>query len=55
VIKAICNNFITERCGNETIAVGLNTVREIFARVPAVLHEEGMGDLVQVSLDLEEL
>ena len=29
VIKTIANNFITDRCPEEVIAVGLNAVREV--------------------------
>jgi len=47
VIRTITNNFITERCTNEAITVGLNAVREVINRAPALLHEEGMGDLIQ--------
>lgn len=51
VIRAIAFNFITERCNNEVISVGINAVREIMQRVPAILREPGMddfmGDLVQ--------
>ena len=47
MLKAIAHNFITERCANEVIAVGMNAVREIIARCPALLHEDGMGDFVQ--------
>lgn len=47
VIKAIAYNFITERCSNEVVAVGINSVREILSRVPSVLREPGMDDFVQ--------
>ncbi len=47
VVRTIAHNFITERCTNEQMAVGLNAVREVMARVPSILREEGMGDLVQ--------
>lgn len=47
VIRAIAFNFITERCTNEVIAVGINSIREIFARVPAILREPGMDDFVE--------
>lgn len=47
VIKAIAYNFITERCSNEVITVGINSVREVIARVPSVLREPGMDDFVQ--------
>jgi protein SDA1 len=47
VVKAIAYNFITERCTNESIAVGINSVREIFVRSPALLREPDMADFVQ--------
>lgn len=47
VLRTIANNFITERCNNEVITVGINTVREIITRVPALLNEAGMDDFVQ--------
>ena len=47
VVKTIAHNFITERCTNEQIAVGLNSVREIIGRVPSMLREDGMGDFIQ--------
>ena len=47
VLKTIANNFITERCSNEVITVGINTVREVIIRVPALLNEPDMGDFVQ--------
>ena len=46
-IKAIAYNFITDRCTNEVIAVGINSVREILVRVPALLLEEDMEDFIQ--------
>jgi hypothetical protein len=46
VIKAIAYNFITERCTNEVIAVGINSVREIIARIPAILREPDMDDFI---------
>jgi len=47
VVKAIAYNFVTERCTNEVISVGINAIREIILRAPALLREEGMGDFVQ--------
>ena len=47
VVRAIAFNFITERCSNEVIAVGMNSVREIFSRVPAILREPDMGDFIE--------
>jgi protein SDA1 len=46
VIKSVAFNFIAERCSEEIISVGLNAVREIISRVPAVLKEAGIDDLV---------
>ncbi len=47
IVKAIAYNFISERCSNEVIAVGINAVREIMNRVPSLLREDGMGDFIQ--------
>ncbi|ETW05290.1 hypothetical protein H310_04244 [Aphanomyces invadans] len=47
VVKTIANSFIVERCASEVIAVGINAVREVFARVPLVMDEPGMDDLIQ--------
>ncbi|KAH9113702.1 hypothetical protein AeMF1_012141 [Aphanomyces euteiches] len=47
VVKTIANSFIVERCSSEVIAVGINAVREIFARVPLVMEEDGMDALIQ--------
>ena len=48
VIKAVAYNFVTERCPGEVMALGINTIREVAKRIPAVLEEEGMDFLVQV-------
>lgn len=37
LLKTIAYNFITERCSNETLAVGINTVRELISRYPSLL------------------
>lgn len=50
-IKAIAYNFVTERCSGEVMALGINSVREIARRIPALLEEEGMDALVLVSLE----
>ncbi|KAL7537647.1 hypothetical protein ACHAXR_009111 [Thalassiosira sp. AJA248-18] len=47
ILKTIAHNFITERCSGEQMAVGINAVRAICARVPSVLsgeEEEGVND-----------
>lgn len=49
ILKTIAHNFITERCSEEQMAVGINAVRSICARVPSVLStdddEEGGGEI----------
>ncbi|KAL0892988.1 hypothetical protein ABMA27_014655 [Loxostege sticticalis] len=47
VMKAIANNFITERNSTDVMAVGLNAVREICSRCPLALEEDLLRDLVQ--------
>ena len=47
IIRSIANNFITDRNPPEVMQVGLNALREIFDRAPAVLAEPDMDDLVQ--------
>ena len=39
--------WYTERCTNEVMAVGINSVREILVRVPAILREPDMGDFIE--------
>jgi len=47
VLKAIVNNFVTERNAAEVMAVGLNAIREICARCPLVMTEDLLRDLVE--------
>ncbi|XP_053608072.1 protein SDA1 homolog [Plodia interpunctella] len=47
VMKAIANNFITERNSTDVMAVGLNAVREICSRCPLAVNEDLLRDLVQ--------
>lgn len=49
VIKAVAYNFVTERCPGEVMALGINSIREVARRIPALLEEEGMDVLVVVS------
>lgn len=48
VIKAVAYNFVTERCPGEVMALGINSIREVARRIPALLEEEGMDVLVLV-------
>jgi protein SDA1 len=47
VVKSIAHHFITERCTTEVVAIGINSVREVLVRVPALLKEPGMEDFIQ--------
>jgi len=47
VIKAIVNNFVSERNSSEVMAVGLNSIREICQRCPLVMDAELLQDLVE--------
>lgn len=47
VMRAISNNFITERNSTDVMAVGLNAIREICARCPLAIGEDLLRDLVQ--------
>jgi protein SDA1 len=44
-IKAVTNNFITERNSSDAIAMGLNAVREVCVRCPLVMSRELLADL----------
>jgi len=44
-LKAIVNNFVTERNSAEVMAVGLNAIRELCARCPLVMSEDLLRDL----------
>ena len=46
-LKAIVNNFVTERNSAEVMAVGLNAVRELSARCPLVMTSELLTDLAE--------
>eukprot|EP00123_Amoebidium_parasiticum_P010986 comp20446_c0_seq1/m.26000 comp20446_c0_seq1/g.26000 ORF comp20446_c0_seq1/g.26000 comp20446_c0_seq1/m.26000 type:complete len:691 (-) comp20446_c0_seq1:81-2153(-) len=47
VVLTVCNNFISERCSGEVMAVGLNTVRAICARCPLAMTPTLLQDLAQ--------
>ncbi|EEY68850.1 SDA1 family protein [Phytophthora infestans T30-4] len=46
IVKSIAHNFVTERCSSEVIAVGINSLRELFRRAPLLLECEGIDVLV---------
>nr|CAG4651672.1 EOG090X030C [Triops cancriformis] len=47
VLKALVNNFVTERNSAEVMAVGLNAIREMCARCPLVMSAELLQDLAE--------
>ena len=47
ITEKIINNYITEYCQNQHITVGLNTIREILARMPLALDEAQIEYLVE--------
>jgi protein SDA1 len=54
ILKTIAHNFITERCSEEQMAVGINGARAICARVPAILSlEESQESTGSTAMDIE--
>lgn len=54
ILKTIAHNFVTERCSEEQMAVGINAIRAICGRVPAVLNkEESQQSAGSVAFDVE--
>lgn len=54
IMKTVSHNFITERCTEEQMAVGINAVRAICARVPASLSaEESRESSGGAAMDIE--
>ncbi|KAI9250282.1 SDA1-domain-containing protein [Sporodiniella umbellata] len=47
VLKAIANNFVTDRVANEVMAVGINGIREICVRQPLAIDTTLLQDLTQ--------
>jgi len=47
VLRAITNNFVSEKNSTEAITVGINSIRELCARNPLVMNEDLLQDLVQ--------
>lgn len=47
VLKAIANNFVTDRAANEVMAVGINGIREICVRQPLAIDTTLLQDLTQ--------
>jgi len=47
ITEKIINNYITDYCQNQSMVVGLNTIREILARMPLALDEAQIEYLVE--------
>ena len=54
ILKTIAHNFVTERCSEEQIAVGINAIRAICARTPSVLSmEDAEDEAISMTFDVE--
>lgn len=54
ILKTIAHNFVTERCSEEQMAVGINAVRAICARTPSVLSiEDSKDEAISMAFDVE--
>mmetsp|Transcript_16971 Transcript_16971/g.21651 ORF Transcript_16971/g.21651 Transcript_16971/m.21651 type:complete len:658 (-) Transcript_16971:67-2040(-) len=53
-VRALANNFITDRCSANAIAVGLNTIREICMRCPYAMDDTLLQDLVEYKKNKEK-
>lgn len=47
VLRALVNNFVTERNSSDVMAIGLNAIREMCTRAPLVMTEDLLRDLAQ--------
>lgn len=47
IVEKIINNYITEYCQNQSITIGINTIREILSRMPLALDEAQIEYLVE--------
>lgn len=54
ILKVIAHNFVTERCSEEQMAVGINAIRAICSRTPSVLSiEDSKDSLDATAFDVE--
>lgn len=42
LVKHIIEHFVNDRCSEFTMTIGLNTLREIFKKLPSIITEEMM-------------
>jgi len=54
ILKTIAHNFVTERCSEEQMAVGINAIRAICSRVPSILSlEDSKASTGAATMDVE--
>jgi protein SDA1 len=54
ILKTIAHNFVTERCSEEQMAVGINAIRAICSRTPSVLSiEDSKDEATSTAFDVE--
>jgi protein SDA1 len=54
ILKTIAHNFVTERCSEEQMAVGINAIRAICARTPSVLSiDDSQSAMETTAFDVE--
>lgn len=46
IIKLLANNFVSDRSNEETVAIGLNSIREICQRCPLAMDSDLLEDLI---------
>ncbi|XP_071547057.1 protein SDA1 homolog isoform X2 [Panulirus ornatus] len=47
VLHTLANNFVTDRCSSEAMAMGINSIRELCARNPYCMTDDLLQDLTQ--------
>eukprot|EP01138_Halocafeteria_seosinensis_P000707 gb/GECG01000724.1/.p1 GENE.gb/GECG01000724.1/~~gb/GECG01000724.1/.p1 ORF type:complete len:808 (+),score=147.02 gb/GECG01000724.1/:1-2424(+) len=47
IIRSIADNFVSDRCPDEVIQVGINVIRAVMTKTPSILEEDYIEDLVR--------
>ena len=47
ILRCIADNFVSDRCPDEVIQVGINVIRSVVAKTPSVLEEDYVDDLMK--------
>ena len=45
IIKHICEKFVNDRCSEFAMTIGLNTIREVYIKLPYLMEEDTVGYL----------